>query len=99
MRKTILVPTDFSANALQAAQYACQIAKQNDYDIELFHCYTSSTAIDEENSTELKADVLIKELKEQEYCVDVLFGFLSKFFSTHPTLVKRVIEMEKFANK
>lgn len=65
MRKTILVPTDFSANALHAAQYACQIAKQNDYDIELFHCYTSSTAIDEENSTELKADVLIKELKEQ----------------------------------
>lgn len=65
MRKTILVPTDFSTNALYAAQYACQIAKQNDYDIHLFHCYTTSTAIEEESSSELKADVLIKELKEQ----------------------------------
>lgn len=57
MRKKILVPTDFSINALYAARYACQIAKSNDYDIHLFHCYTSSTATE--------ADVLIQELKEQ----------------------------------
>ena len=50
-------------------------------------------------SKALASHIDIKELKEQEYCVDALFGFLSKFFSTHPTLVKRVIEMEKFANK
>lgn len=65
MRKKILVPTDFSTNALYAARYACQIAKQNDYDIHLFHCYTTSTATDAENSTQLKADVLMQELKDQ----------------------------------
>ena len=65
MKKKILVPTDFSTNALYAAQYACQIATQNNYDIHLFHCYTTKTAINAENSTQLIADVLITELKQQ----------------------------------
>lgn len=65
MTKTLLVPTDFSTNALYAARYACQIATTNNYNIHLFHCYTSSTAVEADNSTELKADVLINELKEQ----------------------------------
>ncbi|MCA5004459.1 universal stress protein [Sphingobacterium bovistauri] len=65
MTKKILVPTDFSKNALVAAQYACEIAKENDYDIHLFHCYTTSTATEMENSSQLKADFLIQELKEQ----------------------------------
>ena len=55
MKKKILVPTDFSANALSAAHYACQIAAQNNYDIRLFHCYTTST-VD-------TADTQIQELK------------------------------------
>ena len=64
MRKKILVPTDFSKNALYAAQYACQIANKSNYDIHLFHCYTTSTAIEIENSTNLKADILIEEVKQ-----------------------------------
>src|SRR5690606_5024988 len=49
---------------LYAACYACQIAKQNDYAIHLFHCYTTSTATEMENSSQLKADVLIQEVKD-----------------------------------
>jgi nucleotide-binding universal stress UspA family protein len=56
MRKKIIVPTDFSANALSAARYACQVANQNNYDIHLFHCYTTGT-ID-------TADSQIQELKQ-----------------------------------
>lgn len=68
-KKTIIVPTDFSENALYAATYACQLAKQNKYNLHLFHCYTSKTVmVDDETADEdnkiLKADVLIEELKE-----------------------------------
>lgn len=65
MRKKILVPTDFSTNALYATRYACQIAQQNDYDMHLFHCYTSSTATEVEDSTQLKADFFMAELKSE----------------------------------
>lgn len=71
MIKKIIVPTDFSDNALTATKYACKLAVQNNYAIHLFHCYTSNSALFEEekenNETNiplLKADVLILELKE-----------------------------------
>ncbi|NGM62965.1 universal stress protein [Sphingobacterium sp. SGG-5] len=68
MTKTILVPTDFSENAFFASQYACKLATKNGLQIELFHCYTTtSTVFDEENDTSpvLKADLLIVEWKEK----------------------------------
>lgn len=67
MTKTILVPTDFSENAFFATLYACKLALKQGYEIELFHCYTTtSTVFDEgdENIPILKADVLILEWKE-----------------------------------
>ncbi|GAA4520893.1 universal stress protein [Sphingobacterium thermophilum] len=70
MRKKILVPTDFSEKAYYAAQYACQIALKNDFDIHLFHCYTTSTAISTDDSDIPKGDLLMEELKKkliQEY--------------------------------
>ncbi len=68
MTKTILVPTDFSENAFFASQYACKLAAKNKLNIELFHCYTTtSTVFDEEGDTSpvLKADILILEWKER----------------------------------
>ncbi len=68
MTKTLLVPTDFSENAYFASQYACKLASKNKLNIELFHCYTTtSTVFNEENdvSSILKADILILEWKER----------------------------------
>lgn len=62
MQKRIIVPTDFSENAYQAALYACQIATQNDFVVHLFHCYTSKTAIDDQELNIPKGDVLIQKL-------------------------------------
>lgn len=71
MIKKIIVPTDFSDNALTAAQYACKLASQHNYAVHLFHCYTSATALfdeekenNENNIPLMKADVLILDLKE-----------------------------------
>ncbi|WP_166333669.1 universal stress protein [Sphingobacterium chungjuense] len=74
MRNTILVPTDFSTNSLTAVQYACQLAQHRDYDLHLLHYYTSNTAsftnesqqeADQEESSLLKADVLMQKLKTE----------------------------------
>lgn len=70
MDKTILVLTDFSINAYDAAVFACQIAKENSYTVHLLHYYTTkSTQFDEEkdnpehkHSVLLKADLLMIEL-------------------------------------
>jgi nucleotide-binding universal stress UspA family protein len=67
MTKTILAPTDFSENDFFATLYASKLASKQGFAIELFHCYTtSSTVFDEENDNipVLKADVLILEWKE-----------------------------------
>lgn len=70
-QKKILVPTDFSENALAATKYACELALLRNYAIHLFHCYTSSSALfdeEKENSETsiplMKADALILDLKE-----------------------------------
>lgn len=71
MTKKILVPTDFSENALSAVKYACKLAIKNNYHIYLLHCYTSkSVGLDDhtdENITPdstLKADLLMNYLKD-----------------------------------
>src|SRR5690554_1909888 len=44
MKKTIVVPTDFSNNALVAARYALQFAAQQDYEIHFLHAYQPFTS-------------------------------------------------------
>lgn len=44
MKKTIVVPTDFSHNALVAAKYALQFAQQQDYEVHLLHAYLPFTS-------------------------------------------------------
>lgn len=44
MKKTIVVPTDFSNNALVAAKYALQFAAQQDYEVHLLHAYVPFTS-------------------------------------------------------
>jgi nucleotide-binding universal stress UspA family protein len=44
MKKTIVVPTDFSHNALVAAKYALQFAQQQDYEVHLLHAYVPFTS-------------------------------------------------------
>ena len=44
MKKTIVVPTDFSHNALVAARYALQFAAQQDYDLHFLHAYQPFTS-------------------------------------------------------
>jgi len=70
MKNKILVPTDFSENALFAAQYACKLAQKNASIVTLYHCYTAlSSNFDSEELAEkfeddqiFKADLLIEEL-------------------------------------
>lgn len=71
MSVKIIVPTDFSENALKAALYACQIAKNCNYSLHLLHCYNSETSIFDEkiNSKEptspiFRGDFLMAELKD-----------------------------------
>ena len=69
----ILVPTDFSENALAATRYAAEICLKYHYNLHLLHCYTArSSGFDEKELTEetehsdvLKADITIKELVDQ----------------------------------
>lgn len=72
MKNTILVPTDFSENALSAVHYACQLATARQYHIYLYHCYTTQSTGTEEGDDEtesdadvLKADLLMKDLVDQ----------------------------------
>jgi len=44
MKKTIVVPTDFSHNALVAAKYALQFAQQQDYKVHFLHAYLPFTS-------------------------------------------------------
>lgn len=44
MKRTIVVPTDFSHNALVAAKYALQFAQQQDYEIHFLHAYLPFTS-------------------------------------------------------
>lgn len=67
--KKILVPTDFSPNALCAAHYAAKLAQEHNYGLHIFHCYTAlSSTFEEESlaqefkdSSILKADLTIVE--------------------------------------
>lgn len=71
--KKILVPTDFSENALLAAHYAAELARDHRYSLHIMHCYTSeSSSFDENEQGEdltqaniLKADLTIKEWVDQ----------------------------------
>jgi len=81
----ILVPTDFSENALAAAKYAATICVKNHYNLHLLHCYTAFSAgfseadatQETDDSTVLKADILIKEwvCKLQEAFPTLLISF------------------------
>lgn len=97
MIKKILVPTDFSENALAATKYACKLAKKKNYAVHLFHCYTSSSALfDEEKENKgtsiplMKADALMLDLKEslKEEYPEIVFestctsGLLSEILPT-----------------
>src|SRR5690606_7519275 len=67
--KKLLVPTDFSDNAFQAAQYAAEIGKRQNFSLHIVHYYTAtSSGFDDAELTEvqeqpniLKADITIKE--------------------------------------
>lgn len=70
--KNIIVPTDFSETAFNAAKYACELALINGHKIQLFHCYTSKTSIFDEEMNEkenfnslMRGDTLMKEWKSR----------------------------------
>lgn len=71
MSKKIIVPTDFSENAFNAAKYACQLAINQGYSIHILHCYNSETTIFDEKMNEkeaitplLRGDLIMKEWKD-----------------------------------
>lgn len=72
MKNTLLVPIDFSNNAITACHYACDLAQVKGYHIHLFHCYTSSSTsygderdltLENETGHILKADLMMQEIK------------------------------------
>ena len=82
--KKILVPTDFSSSAKNAANYACQIALKNNLQIELFTTYQvlyndGGMIIDFDQ--ELQKSIL-KQLKSEE----------SRLLKKYPQLLDRGIE-------
>jgi len=71
MSKKIIVPTDFSENAFNAAKYACHLAINQEYSIYLLHCYNSETTIFDEKINEkepitplLRGDLIMQEWKD-----------------------------------
>ncbi|MDM1295146.1 universal stress protein [Sphingobacterium sp. N143] len=71
MKKSILLPVDFSAHSNNAVHYAADLATQQGYTIHLYHNYTSASAVfeeevssDEQQIPIFKADILIKNLAE-----------------------------------
>lgn len=73
MKQTILLPIDFSENSDVAILFATQLARQKQYNIHLYHNYTTASAvfeeeiesqIDRENPI-FKADVLIQNIVEK----------------------------------
>ena len=94
MRKKILVPTDFSANALSAARYACQVATQNNYDILLFHCYTTSTVDTADSQIQELKSTLLQEysaLQIETECVSRLLTDVLPEYAVAPTFVLIVL--------
>src|SRR5690606_2117657 len=72
MKKSILLPVDFSAHSNNAVKYAVDLATKKGYSIHLYHNYTSASAVFEEETGPIgkrspifKADLLIKDLAEQ----------------------------------
>ena len=41
MKKVILVPTDFSPNAVKAARFVLKVGEAGDYDVHFLHAYTA----------------------------------------------------------
>ena len=66
MKKTIVVPTDFSNNALVAARYALQFAAQQDYEVHLLHAYVPFTSAFQNPRAMQKDESKIREQAETE---------------------------------
>lgn len=69
MSSKILVPTDFSEDAFEAAKYACKIALKQGYPIHLLHCYNAKTTIFDEkmNAKEPTNEILSGDLIMEEW--------------------------------
>lgn len=73
MKRTIVVPTDFSDNALVAAKYALQFAQQQGYQVHLLHAYLPFTsafqnprAIEEDESKiKIEAEAAMRDFVEK----------------------------------
>lgn len=80
MKKTIVVPTDFSQNALVAAKYALQFAQQQDYEVHFLHAYLPFTsAFQNPRAIEEDENKIRKEAEAE------MLGFLDKL-GTNETL-------------
>lgn len=64
--KKIIVPTDFSANADKALNFAVQVAKMNRGEIILIHALESSNPPDERKASEEKLRILSKTIGDTE---------------------------------
>ncbi len=94
MKKTILVPTDFSPNAAAAAYYAAEVARTKAWNLHLVHTYLAyssrfaaedfnkEVAIHEENKAMQEITALVQQLEkdfpELEISFDCIQGDFSK---------------------
>ncbi len=85
--KTILVPTDFSKQALNAAKYALAYAEQTNAKILLFHSYTNA-------ATELRmpfSEVYYGKLEATQQASKEMNKFMATLARTYPTVEMRCI--------
>lgn len=66
MKKAIVVPTDFSDNALIAAQYALQFAKHQGYEVHLLHSYLPFSSAFQNPKANEKDEDRAKQTAERE---------------------------------
>src|SRR5690554_3661 len=86
MKKAIVVPTDFSNNALVAAKYALQFAAQQDYEVHLLHAYQPFTSAFQNPRAMQKDESKIREQAEAE-----MRGFLGKLGTTEASKISSSI--------
>jgi nucleotide-binding universal stress UspA family protein len=77
--KTILFPTDFSDNAIHAAQYAAMLAKRYDSKLILLNIYSvAMPVVSEFQLTNGDENMILQRGKDAEYCLQVFTNTLTE---------------------
>ena len=91
--KTILFPTDFSENAVHAAQYAAMLAKRYDSKIILLNVYSvAMPVVSEFQLTNVDENMIVQIGKDAEYNLQVFTNKLSENTGLPVEQISQIVE-------